>query len=305
MLASIDIVVPDRWRAGENPSHNGLYELVVASSGSRDRLDEFKRFLGAQGDQDVLFSAEAISTWLRRDDMRKNFLRLLVAAQDLMPTRCIWTLRRFDALLESMYLRRLGQHLHISSPAQFFEEAPLLDSLFDAMHGVEEALSNDVVYVKYEHTGAHNGELLRAFGIPVRIGKPIREELDHAPRRNTSLTHKEAVVFANLEVLSARAAVDLDAHLLRVAFWRDGFRFEGDRRCALVSGNVRRDVHERALAAARRHGIASYPEFFEDAEIGDTASSALDPETISDRDLERLVAHLYVRSPAEPGRGSM
>lgn len=292
LLAAVGILFPDRWRARRNSSHNGLYEMVAPSSDSEGPLKDFERFLADQNGRDVLLSAEAITAWLQTDDTRKSFLRLLATAQDQMPTTCAWTLRRVDALFESMYLFRLERGLDTASPTHFFSDLRRQGFPFNGMHRVEEALNSDVVYVKYEPTGTHNNELLHAFAIPDEIVMAIENELNEGPHRNRRLSQKEAVAFGNLPALSARAGVNLSAHQLRAAFMGDRFRFEDDWPCKVMEEDMRKSVHEWALTAAREHGISSYLEFFEDVDLGASGPVGMDAELISEDDLRRLVDHL-------------
>lgn len=285
-LAAAGVVFPEKWLTKARPTHYGLSELLEASMQSDEPFDEFKAFLELHPDRDVLFSAEAITTWLLSNEKQEALLRFLAAARQVVPTRCIWTLRRLDDGIRSLYLRRLALGIELRPPREHFEEIPELNMFFDGMCGVDEA-ATDVVYVKYDSSGAHNEELLRAFGIPDEASSAIREQLD-GPRLNSSITHKQAVVLLNLDALSARAGVELDQAALRKAFMSGNLTFEEDWRCELVDGGARRALHERVLAVARAQGLAPYVEFFGDAEIAASPPVELGPDTITDEDLERL-----------------
>jgi hypothetical protein len=304
-LAAVGIVYPDMWvRPRISPTHNGLHELLNESLESEDVFGEFRGFLAGHADRDVLLSAEALTNWLLPQDKQDTLLRLLAVAQEVMPTRCIWTLRRLDEALASLYLLELRWGVEVPPPDECFDEIREPGQLFAGLHRVEQAVGDDVVYVKYESAGTHNRELLRAFDIPERLRVAIWEELERRPRLNVRLSHKQAVTLLNLDTLSARVGYELDAVALRSAFNGDEFEFEEDRPCALVDSEARRALHERALAAAQRNGITAYADFFEDARFDEPGSVGLEPELLTDGDLERLLAHLAGHSPADPGAAS-
>lgn len=297
VLAEIDIVYPDEWLSHESPTHHGLFELLRASRQSSEPLEEFKAFLDLHSNRDVLFSAEAIATWLLAAERHEALFDLLGAAREVMPTRCIWSLRRLDDGLQSQYLWRLAYAFKLQLPDQHFAKIDDVGEFFDGMCGVDEA-ATDVVYVKYDSGGAHNEELLRAFGIPDEASSAIREQLLGSRRLNASLTHKQAVALRDLDTLSARAGVDLDWVVLRDAFLDGELRFEHDRRCELLDGDARRALHERTLASARRQGFMPYVDFFGDAEIESVSPVVLDPRVITDEDLQRLVNYVGAAVPA-------
>jgi hypothetical protein len=298
-LAAADLVFPDMWRSGHGPTHHGLAELLDASLTSAAAFDGFRRFLEAQADRDVLLSAEVLTFWLDTTQRQDALLGLLAAAREAMPVRCVWALRRLDDALHSLYLRRVDIGIPLPSPARFFAGACDPDALFAGMRRVEDAVGGDAVYVRYDTAGAHNRELLDAFGISGEVGEAIRRRLEDGPRRNAGLSRKRAAALLNVEALSARAGADLDAAALRRASWRGELSFEHDGPCELVGDRVRKAAHEGALAAARRQGFPPYPEFFADEEIAARAPDSLGPEVIDDEDLLRLAA--LPRSPP-PGR---
>lgn len=291
-LAAESVVYPEQWRVERLESHHGLRDLLVASRHSGDAFDDFKRFLASQGDRDVLLSAEGMTGWVRSGDKRKAFLELIAAAREVTSTRCVWTLRRFDDTYASMYLLLLALGRDCPPPDEYLAEIGFQDSLFEGMRNVEEATDGNVVYAKYDPLGGHNRQLLDAFEVPDTVGAAIRMELQREPNPNSSLSHKQAVAFANVEALSSRAGVDLTLSKLRDAFFDTDFEFEEDRRCELVSRDVKKVVHERALVAARRHGIHRYVEFFEHTEIEESISPGLDLGVINESDLVQLVTHL-------------
>src|SRR4029077_21243280 len=216
-LAAAGIVYPDRWRAKRGLTHHGLAELLRASLDSDCALDDLMRFLDSQADGDVLFSAEALTYWLMSDQRQEALLKFLSAAREVMPTRCIWTLRRHDEFIGSLFLLSLKRGGKPAPPAEKADTVPQPDQMFAGLRKVEEAL-DDVVYVKYDPAGQHNGELLRTFGIPVPLAARIGDQLERAPRLNAAPSYKEAVALVNLDALSTRSGVSLDAPPLRRVF---------------------------------------------------------------------------------------
>jgi len=296
-LAAAGTVYPEKWISHESPTHHGLFELLQASQHSTAPLDEFKAFLELHADRSVLFSAEAITSWLLVAERKRSLLDLLAIAREVMPTRCIWTLRRLDDGLQSLYLRRLAYAFKLQHPDRHFANIGDQSQLFATLIEVGEG-ATDVVHVKYDSSGSHNDELLRAFDIPAGLRAAIGEQLAGGERLNASLTHKQAVVLRELDTLSRRAGVGLDWVALRDAFIDGDLDFEDDRRCVLLGTEARRNLHERTLAAARKQGFAPYVEFFAGAEIPESSPVSLDPDVISDDDLERIVSHLHAAAPA-------
>jgi hypothetical protein len=308
-LAAVNIFYPEQWlRSKESPTHHGLHELLDASLSSEHALAEFQAFLSTHRETtDILFSAEALTNWLLSAEKQDAFLRLLAAAQKVMPTRCVWALRRFDEVVSSLYLfgLSLGLAAQLGPPAELFNEGRDPDQLFAGMRRVEEAVEGNVVYVKYDPDGTHNAEILRAMGIAAPIATQIYAELDDGPRRNVSPSHKQAVVLANREALSAKLGLEVNMAALRKAFRRGDISFERDRRCELVGEEVRRNLHSRALEAANAHGITRYTEFFEDAEVRVVPPFGLDLEILTEEDLRRLASAQKHAVEGFPGVGEL
>lgn len=303
LLAGAGVVYPERWMGGQRLAHHGLFGLLRPSPGRDAAVEDFKRFLTDNDDRGVVLSAEGLTNWIAYDDRRDALLAWLEAAQEVVPTRVVLTLRRYDGAWCSLYSHGLRQGLELPTPAECvstgstscdvgqWADSVRLDSLFEGMRIVEDAVGGDVVYVRYDSGGAHNRELLDALGVPAPAAAAIAQDLERGPRLNVSLTHKQAAVLLNLDALSARAGVELDGAELREAFARGDVGFSEDRRCELLDAGARASLHERALAAARGSGFAPYIELFADAELGGPPPS-LDPEIITDEDLGRLVARL-------------
>jgi hypothetical protein len=296
-LAEAGIVYPEMWLSHEGPTHHGLFQLLRASLHSAVPLKEFRTFLDRHSDRDVLFSAEVITTWLVVAKKPERLLDLLGTAREVMQTRSIWTLRRVDDELQSSYLRRLAYGVKLEPPDQHFARIGDLGEFFARIVRVGEATTG-VAYVKYNSGGTYNDELLWAFGIPVNAQYAIREQLLSSRRLNSSLTHKQAVVLRDLDTLSARAGVELDWVGLRDAFLDGDLGFEDDRRCELLGAEARWALHEGALASARAQGFTPYVDFFAHSEVEAPKPVSLDPDQITDRDLERLVNHLRQVVPA-------
>ncbi len=289
-MAAGGIVYPERWLGASGPTHHGISDLLKASQRSADALDELWEFLDANADTDVLLSAEVVTTWLFPDERRDVLLRFLATARDLMPTRCVWTLRRLEEAMPSFYLHRLllgGAELAPPDKALANFQEP--NGLFAGMGKVGDVV-DDVIYVKYDVTGTHNRELLDAFDIRDDVAAWICDRLEGGPRLNPSVSHKQAVALLNVDALSKRAGVEIDATALRAAIARGDLRFEQDRRCDLVDDRVLADVRDRALAAARRQGFDPYLDFFGDVEVETSAAVELGPEVLTEEDLIRLTA---------------
>lgn len=290
-LAAAGIIYPKRWMAKAGPTHHGLSDLLKASQRSPAALSELTDFLVDHAEGDVLLSAESITLWLLSKEKQDALLALFAAAREVMPTRCIWTLRRFDEVMISLYLRQLGAGTQRGSPAEVLGGIQEPNLLFASMRRIADTVG-DAVHVKYELAGTHNHALLNAFDLPAEVSVLIQDQLESGPRRNASLSHKQVVTLLNLDALSARTGFELDGTVLRKAFRAGELEFEGDRRCEPVDVHVKRQIHERALTAARAQSFAPYVDFFADTEVSGGESVSLGPEVITDEDAERLMSFL-------------
>jgi hypothetical protein len=293
-LASMGIVYPDRWTVRKGGTHHGLAQLISASQCSPVAFNEFRAFLVSNADQDVLLSAEALTGWLRPRERLTALLHLIRTAREVGLVRCIWTLRRYDEFLASLYLRNMTSAVINAklSPAEFFVKPRQLDDLFNGMQHVENAVGGEVTYVKYASDGAHHGELLHTLGVPTDLRVEIEWSLKRMPRLNPSPSQKQAIVELHFDSLSARAGIELNRAAVRDLFYRGTFNFEGDQPCELVDDEAKRIVHRRALAAANRTSFSPYVKFFGAAEITRSSPVSLDPYLVTDDDLRRLSGHL-------------
>jgi hypothetical protein len=298
-LAAEGFIYPDGWMAGWDPVHRGLSELLAASMESSAALDELVAFLCESDGRRVMFSNENFTVWLVPEGKRRALVDFLTAVQTVMPTSLVWTLRRYDDFVRSFYYAKFTFQTHHQTPAEALQDRfnqHTVDGLFSGLRATEEAVQGRVTYLKYEAAGTHNEQLLDAVDLPVVAGASVRRRLRRGPRLNTSISHKGATVLANLAAVSERAGVSLTEREVRRALL-GGFRFsDGGEAFQLFEAEVRRDIHRHALAAAERHGIASYGDFFADAEIEeDTGPVGLRPEALTDEDVQRLVSCIEAR----------
>jgi hypothetical protein len=286
-LCAAGTVFPLRWMSDIGPTHHGLSDLLAASRADSAPLDEFKAFLVEHHGTDILFSAEVLTSWLIPKERRETLLAFFSDVSDMMSVRCVWTLRRLDELTRSMCLLAMSDRPEFPPPADRYHAAAYLNPVFAGMSQVADVIG-DVVYLKYDSAGAHQVELVDALGIRDSMAAVIRRELERHPRLNCSLTHKQAALFTNLEALSRRAGVDFDREALRHVVHDGELQFEDDQRCELVDGELSRSLHEYALEASRRAGVAPYAEFFGASEVLPASASELSPQVLTDRDLEHL-----------------
>ncbi|HEX6688970.1 MAG TPA: hypothetical protein VF085_09940 [Solirubrobacterales bacterium] len=278
-------------------AHHGLSDLLLGSLESESAFDELERFLDANTERSVLLSAEGLTNWLQSNEKLETLLSFFAAVRGVTATRCIWTLRRYDEALISEYLAQLAFGLRIRPLTERVGDIPDPDMQFAGMCRVEEAVGNEVTYVKYGSTGGHNISLLRCFEMPDELIDEICQTLERSPRLNVGVTQKQAVALLNPEALSARSGVEFDGSAVRAAWRRGDLDFEQDRRCALLAADSRRALHDRALAAAQRQGFDLYAEFFGNEKIFGPASVSLVPAELTDADLQQLVASCVPSSP--------
>jgi hypothetical protein len=288
-LADAGMVYPDNWPGNGGIAHHELYELVVSWLGPEGEIDTTKRFLAEHSDRAVLLSTESLATHLQYEGRLEPLLEFLAAVQEVMPVRCVWCLRRFDRMVSSLHLLGLWHGVGPPSRSEVLAHACRLDYLFAGFRAVEEAIGGNVVYVRYDSNGTHNDELLRAFNIPADVATTIRQALEEEPRQNASPSRKTAIALTNRGVLET-AGIRIDEATLK-AMRHGQFEFQEDGSCELLEFDVRRDLHEQALTAARKHGVTAYTDFFEDTEVDASVANALEPDALTAEDLRRLAAH--------------
>lgn len=281
---------PSRWLSHLSPTHHGLSESLEASRTSTGAVESLTAFLDEHRDFDVLFSAESITTWVIDEEKHETLLAFLASLREATAIRCVWTLRRIDEVIRALYLQMVPKgRAEIPSAVAQYRYTAFLSPLFTGMRRVEELLDGSVVYIKYASSGAHQRELLQAFGIEEETASRLGRDLDEHRRLNGSFSHKQAALLANAAELSVRAGVELDPASLARAARRGELVFPDDSRCEPVDGATSRRLHEQALAAAREAGFSPYVEFFGNDEIPASTATPLAPEVLADDDLERAV----------------
>lgn len=295
-LAAAGVLYPDRWRVGAIPAHYGLEKLLGPSLEAERGRQGFKRLLSVSSGRDVVLSDEGITAWLpSADGRRAALLDFLAAVREETPTRCVWTLRRFDEVVRSGYLLMLSFGFDLPFPDEYLEgnnhwhgiREP--DPLFGGMKEVEQA-ADDVVHVKYDVSGAHNGALMEAFCVPAACAEEVGAAIEGSRRINARLEHKQVVTLLNLKEVSALIGEQLDRGDLRRAFRRGAIRFADDGPCELFDRATKRALDDLAVASARRHGYRAYLDCFGAEEIEGPPSVSLGAEALDDDDLERLLA---------------
>lgn len=288
-LAEAGIVLAQEWRVLTKELTGPQPDVAIG---------EFKRFLESHRDEDVLCSNEWLTSLAWKESSREAFLDLLTAAAEVMPVRCVWTLRRLDDLAVSVYLWLLLKG-DPPLPLQRLAALPWVEETIIGMQRFEDAPLASTEYLEYDPEGRHNITLLAAMGLPAGLRAEIGEEMSAAPRHNTAVGHRQAAALLNAEALSARAGVAFDRGALQDAFDRGGFRFEGDSPCTLADVRTREVLHGRALRAAHQCGFDPYIRFFESSRIvAEQSPPDLSGAAVSDDDLARLVDHIRHSTPA-------
>lgn len=288
-LAAAGILHPQRWLSPLGRTHHGLAELVKASLTRADAFDDFRRFIADHEESDIVFSAEQLSFWLISEARREALMAFLAVARESAPTRCVWTVRRYDELLSSLYmwLVRMGSR-KLPPPAEFLEDHIGPNNLLVGMMDAEAVLDGEVAYVKYNPEGTHNFELVDALGIRGPVASRIGSSLASGRRLNARPTSKQSAALRDPAALSSRVGVELDSAGLRRAVFDEGLEFDRDEPYRPVSGEVADAAHQRMLAAARRDGFGPYEEFFGEAEIDLTCSASAGLEAFTEEDLALL-----------------
>lgn len=299
-MAEVGVVYPEGWRPRDSDAHYGIAELLESSSaGNGERTEDFLAYLRSEPDRTVLLSSEALSNWLPEEGRRESLTRFLLAAHETMPVTCLWTLRRADCWATSMYLHLVETGRPVPPPAEYF--AAWVTDVSDVVTGLCEldralsAVGGSALYRPYDRAGAHHGEMLRAVGLPDALLAEIEHDLRAAPRRNRRLTRKEAIALLHADALAARAGRGLSTTQIRDVLRGGDFEFAGDAPCELVGTALARAVHVAALEVSRGLGFEPYADFFATEEVEAGSPTPLEPEALSDDDVNELVACLEAR----------
>ncbi len=292
-LAEVGILYPESWRGGWD-AHHGFVALLEPGAAENGEVEEFHHLLRSDPEKAVLISTEHLTTRLRAMDGRlKPLIGLLRSMREITPLTCLWTLRRADSLLTSVYLLRVWNSQPVPVPDEFFRE--YTDVYCDGVAGLREvsdALDGNAVYSRYDSGGAHHEEILCTMGVADPVRREILDELRGGPRLNLRLTQKAAAAMLNLEAVSTRVGAEIPHAALREAFFYGALEFDDDAPCELIGSDRRRAVHEKILEASAELGFEPYGEFFGEDEIPPASPVSLDLDVLTDEDLGRLVAHV-------------
>lgn len=132
-LRAAGVVYPTMWRPAHAPIHHEFHEFFLAMRRSTRPLDEFVSFLSAHTDHDVLISGEGLTAMLPPGESQEALRQMLTAARSVVPTRWVWTLRRQDEVLTSLYLRKMVLQERLPSPADFFSGSMEASAIFAGM----------------------------------------------------------------------------------------------------------------------------------------------------------------------------
>jgi hypothetical protein len=103
-LADTGIAYPDDWRPDGADAHYGLAEVLRAARRGDAGFGMFEEWLCEYSGDDVVLSSEGLTNWLLKEEKFEVLLQFVRAAQSVAPVRCVWTLRRFDAMVHSAFV---------------------------------------------------------------------------------------------------------------------------------------------------------------------------------------------------------
>lgn len=296
-LARAGVVYPERWQPVGADAHHDLVNLLRPSVDRDAAAHRFSEYLEAQEGKVVLLSCEQLTLWVG-EERRPALVSLLRSVQGMMPVRCVWTLRSIDQVFTSLHLRQILLGNPITTPKEY------LCRIEDGIAGIcalERELGGESIYVKYDPGGAHCAEILERCGVPIPAAERVMGKLLRHPRVNGRLSRKEATAIVHRDVIAARAGVSIERRDLASLFHSGEFGFEDDDLCILLPEGVVRAMHEEALRASRRHGLTPYLDYYGDLDVRDRPPQPLDPDLLSNADLDRLIVGLE----GVKGRGSV
>jgi hypothetical protein len=294
LLARHDLIYPDRWRPTAGFAHHGIVKALGAPAGLASVLAELEQLAAANRGADVLIAVEGLSFQLLAGGDRFGPVRtLLETAAASGSVRCIWTLRRADELIRSIFLHP-GTVAGRPSLAEAMRRTRLRD-LFAGMREIGR-LVPDTVYLEYDRRGGHNLELLGQLGLAADVVTFLDDEIRRSDKLNVGLTEKKLAALSDLKALSRRAEMPISRRAVLDAFYR-GFVFEDDHPHEPVDVAMREELHERTLREAAETGFSPYAELFSGATFnpGPTRPS-VNPNALRNADVERLVDFLTLRS---------
>jgi hypothetical protein len=295
-LATERVIYPERWRRQLLPgvpddSHNGFVDVLDAVPRNAPPFEEFVAFLAAHAEDDVVLSSEMFFLRTLEPNGLDDACRVLTEAREVMPVKCVWTLRSFDEFFCSLYAQLISVGLQLPPAVKFLEHLdPRL--VFTSMRQLEEC-ADEASYVRYRSDGKHNADLLRALGAPDSLSSEIAS-LAIGSRLNPSFRHKQVLALLEVDSLSARSGVDFDPKELYAMFNAGEFEFTGDRAFDPLGGHGKRRLRERALHSASEAGPPAYVRFFGSSEaLPDPSAGAVavvpGEERLDDEDLASLV----------------
>lgn len=271
---------------GAKAHHFDIDDLLGPSMGpTAVRLQDCLR---RNPDRTVLVSSEGLSSWLAVEGGRP-LLSLLAAAQEVTPVTCLWALRSVDTLLTSIYLLQLALTPSVPSRSDFVAEVVTsLPLAMGTMCVLDDLAEGGGSYARYDRSGSHCEELLHRVGVPDALRAEVVGTLQRGRRLNVRLGEKGAAMLRHLDAVEARIGAPLSRAALAGALRRGELRFAHDPPCELFGFAERLDVHREALRISREAGLAPYAEFFEEHEVRPSPAASLDPDVLTDDDLERL-----------------
>jgi hypothetical protein len=280
-------VYPDQWM-GDLGGHNVLTDRIRKPAQAPAISGEVCRYLSERRGESVILSAEGLAGTLLATRRRRAFADFVAQCLAIADTRVVMALRRIDEFLASVYLQvtKMGMGDGTLTPEEYLASrgSKWTDELFSGIRWFRDQSEAELVLIPYLEDEDFLPQLLAALG----LDDPTDLRLEPTERVNRRLGLKAQSVFLlpdrALDVLGVKRRTEL-ADLFRSGEFE--FRdevYEYD----VLGGELRGEIHARALERARECGIDEYTDAFADAEPGSAPRARIDSSLITATDLSDL-----------------
>lgn len=290
-LLQSGLLYPNAARSPNGVAHHEIPAQLNAG-GLKDNVEigAFFDELRAHQTGRTLISSEAFTNTLSPGSL-PALNEFLTTSSDITPCRLVFTLRRIDEFLQSMYLHQIkvgevnGTFQDYLAPRLFwFREK--LECLANITHS---GVVQEVSFVKYEAGPTFMTDLMDKLGLDAAQ----KMLLDGLPRENRSLGQKAQIFLLHFDKIRTENPMLSDENRIRNELYSGRFEFEDDAtQYSLISYRDRLLLHEIALRASLEFGQNAYFDFFADAVIEDIPAAELHLDKIKAADIEALTSHL-------------
>jgi hypothetical protein len=280
-------VYPEQWM-GALGGHHVLTDRIRKPGQAAPISGEVCRYLSEHRGESVILSTEGLAGTLLTTRRRRAFADFVARCVAIADTRVVMALRRIDEFLASVYLQvtKMGMGDGTLTPEEYVASRgrKWTDGLFSAIRWFREQTKAELVLIPYLEDEDFLPELLGALGLDDLTD--LRPEPTERVNRRLGLKAQSVFLLPDraLDVLGVKRRTQL-ADL----FSSGEFEFRDEvYDYDVLGGELRGQIHARALKRARECGIDEYTDAFADAEPGSAPRARIDSSLITATDLSDL-----------------